>query len=196
MTTWYLIRGLGFVSLLALTTATTLGALSTRNGTGRDPVGTRLLRQLVHRSVGVLGLTVLVIHIGLAVLDKYVSIPLSAVLLPFGSSYRPVAIGVGVLALYAMITTLVSGALRVPTASSRSASKAWRGVHIAAYLAWGLSMAHGILAGTDTGRLWGAATYAACGMAVFTALALRLSATARRVHDARGHLRLTAGAMS
>jgi sulfoxide reductase heme-binding subunit YedZ len=195
MTIWYLIRSLGFVALLALTLSTVLGALSI--GGAATPVGIdrRLLRQLTHRSFGVLGLVALALHIVLAVVDKYVAVPLTAAVLPFGSGYRPVAMAVGVLGLYALIATTVSGALRGSTAASDAAVRGWRVVHASAYLGWVLSMAHGLFSGSDTATWWGIATYLGCGVGVVVALIVRLRVRPRRVPDVRGHLRLDPGAL-
>lgn len=195
MTLWYLIRSLGMVSLLALTVSTALGALATSGAGTPDGIDTRLLRQLAHRSLGVLGLVALVLHIVIAVLDKYVAVPLTAAVLPFGSGYRPVAMAVGVLGLYALVLTLLSGALRASVASSPTGTRSWRLLHPSAYLGWVLSMAHGLFSGTDTSTWWGIATYLACGIAVIAALAVRLRVRPRRVLDVRGHVRLDPGAL-
>lgn len=195
MTLWYLIRSLGFVALLALTLSTALGALSISGAVTAEGIDRRLLRQLTHRSFGVLGLVALALHIVLTVVDKYVAVPLTAAVLPFGSGYRPVAMAVGVLGLYALILTIVSGALRGPTTSSDAAVRGWRVVHASAYLGWGLSMAHGLFSGSDTATWWGIATYLVCGASVVAALIVRLRVRPRRVPDARGHLRLDPGAL-
>lgn len=195
MALWYLIRSLGMVSLLALTASTALGALATSGAGTPDGIDTRLLRQLAHRSLGVLGLVALVLHIAIAVIDTYVAVPLSAAVLPFGSGYRPVAMAVGVLGLYALVVTTLSGALRAAMASSPAGTRSWRLLHASAYLGWALSMAHGLFSGTDTSTWWGAATYAACGIAVAAALIVRLRVRPRRVPDVRGHLRLDPGAL-
>lgn len=186
MTLWYLIRAFGLVALLALTASTALGALSTVGSADG-----RLVRQLVHRSVAVLGLVALGVHLTLVVADTFVSVPLRAVLVPLASSYRPVAVGLGTLALYAFLLAAVSGLVRgrLPAPSARP----WRVLHAVAYLGWALSMLHGITAGTDTRTPWALAVYAACGLAVASALLLRAGARARRAADHHGHLRLTTG---
>ena len=189
MILWYLMRALGMVALLVLTASTTLGALATL---GRDPDG-RLVRQLLHRTTAVVGLVALLLHIVTAVVDSYVAVPLSAALLPFGSGFRPVAMAIGVLGCYALAVTALSGWLRGRLAVTPHLAAWWRTIHASAYAAWVLSMAHGLLSGTDTHTWWGTATYAACGLAVAAALVVRAGAPVRRVPDGRGHLRLTTG---
>ncbi|MEP9413045.1 hypothetical protein ABLE92_01650 [Gordonia sp. VNQ95] len=173
MTGWYLIRALGFVSLLAFTGSITLGLASTVGA--RTPAGAdaRLIRQLTHRSLAVLGLIALAGHMVLTVLDSYVDVPLTATILPFGSGYRPLAIAVGVIALYAFVVTAVSGWSRGRFAQSPAAARVWRVIHSCAYLGWAASIYHGFTAGTDTHTWWAMATYAVCTAAVGIALVIR-----------------------
>ncbi|MEX0429730.1 ferric reductase [Nocardioides sp. DS6] len=189
---WYLMRAFGLVSLIALTASTALGALATVGGTDPVALDRRLLRQLVHRSCAVIGLVALVLHIVCAVVDSYVDVSVSAAILPFGSGFRPVATAVGVLGVYAVVAAALSGALRGRLAASARAARCWRAVHTAAYAGWLLSMAHGLFSGTDTHAWWGAAVYAASGLAVFAAFLTRIfGERLRRDRDPRGHLRLT-----
>ena len=107
MTLWYLMRGLGFGALAMLTLATTLGALSTGGsrvgGADQQTLDRRLLRQLLHRSTAVVGLVLLVLHLVTVVLDAWVPVSVGSVLLPFTAGYRPFALGLGTLALYAIV---------------------------------------------------------------------------------------------
>ncbi|WP_300680912.1 ferric reductase [Nocardioides sp.] len=191
MTMWYLIRSLGFVSLIALTASTVLGALATSGDRRIASIDARVFRQILHRSLGVLGLVVLVGHIALAVVDSYVPLGVAGALVPFASGYRPLPIALGVLGVYALIVTAVSGAVRRQVSASPGAIRFWRGVHVAAYGGWVLSMAHGIFSGTDTRVWWAIATYVGCGLAVGAAVVVRLCVPARRTRDVSGHLRLT-----
>lgn len=166
MTLWYLARALGFVALLAFTASTALGALATtapRTAAGRRD---RLVRQLVHRSVAVLGLVALTLHAGAIVADSFVDVSIPASLVPFTAGYRPFAVGLGTLGLWAIVAAAVSGASRGRLAGSATAARGWRVVHRLAYVGWALSMGHGVLAGTDTRQPWAVVTYAACAVAV------------------------------
>jgi methionine sulfoxide reductase heme-binding subunit len=185
MTLWFLARAAGFVAVLAATVAVSLGALgsSTRpRGRGSLDVRSadrRIVMQLVHRSAAVLTLAMLTLHAGLLVLDSYVVVSLPGALTPFTAGYRPVALGFGTLAAYAFVVVAASGALRGRLTTSARAVRAWRALHLGAYVAWVLSMAHGVLAGTDTGTWWSWSLYATCACTVAAA------ATTRVVSDIR-----------
>lgn len=176
MTIWYLARGAGMVALIAFTASTALGALAARHPRSHDAASLdrRFLTQMAHRSAAVTGLFMLLAHVVLIVIDVYVPVSITGTLLPFTAGYRPVALGVGTIAVYLFVLGAVSGALRGRLATSAAAARRWRTVHLAAYVGWALSMGHGIFAGTDTGAWWSTAIYAACGLAVAAALVVRL----------------------
>jgi sulfoxide reductase heme-binding subunit YedZ len=194
MTLWYLMRGLGFGALAMLTLATTLGALSTTDASGRRALDRRLLHQLLHRSTAVVGLVLLALHLVTVVLDTWVPVSVGGALLPFTAGYRPLALGLGTLALYAIVVAAVSGAARGALATLPGSDRVWRAVHASAYAGWGLAMLHGVLSGSDTRQPWAIAGYAACAVAVAGAALRRLAVRPRRTLDPRGHRRRTAPA--
>ena len=67
---------------------------------------------------------------------------------------RPESRGAYAVAMAVFVVVAATGALRGRLAASARATSAWRVVHLSAYAAWALAMAHGILAGTDTLRGW------------------------------------------
>lgn len=184
MTIWYLARATGMVALIAFTAATAMGALASR--TADRPTGAqidrRFLVQMAHRSAAVLGLVVLAAHATLIVLDAYVDVPLTSIVVPFTAGYRPLALGLGTLSVYAFVVVAVSGAMRGRLATSARAARTWRRVHLAAYAGWAMAMGHGIFSGTDTGSPWSTAIYVACGLAVAVAVGLRLVDRSRHDH--------------
>lgn len=175
MTFWYLARAAGFAALVAATLSVTLGALASGRPeatlAGRDR---RVLRQLAHRSAGVVTLAMLALHVVLLVTDRYVDLALPGVLVPFTAGYRAFAVGLGTLSLYGFLVVAVTGAARGRLASSERTSRSWRVVHASAYAVWALALGHGVLAGTDTGTWWAWALYGLCATAVVAALATRL----------------------
>lgn len=181
MTLWYLARAAGMVALIAFTASTVLGALATRRPRSAGPQGMdrRYLVQMSHRSAAITGLLALVAHVVLLVTDSFVSLSISGVLIPFTAGYRPLALAMGTIGVYAIVLVAVSGAARGRLASSARAAKAWRSVHLMAYVGWALAMGHGVFAGTDTGAWWSTAIYVACGGAVLAAVIARLASRSR-----------------
>lgn len=117
-------------------------------------------------------------HVVLILADVFVSVSASGALVPFTAGYRPLALGLGTIAVYLFVLVAVSGASRGRLATSARAARSWRRIHLLAYVGWALSMGHGVLAGTDTGARWTTAIYAGCGLAVLTAAASRIRSDA------------------
>lgn len=183
MTLWYLARAAGFTALFAATASVVLGALASGARTS-DPqsLDRRVLRQLAHRSAAVVTVAMLLLHVVLLVLDSFVDVSVLGALVPFTAGYRGVALGLGTLATYAMLAVVVTGAARGRIAASAAGARAWRAVHLAAYAVWVLAMAHGLLAGTDTGAWWSWLLYGGCAAAVVVAVWVRvLTADAQHI---------------
>jgi predicted ferric reductase len=151
MTLWYLARAGGLAAMVVLGVATAFGALgSVRRG---DPER-RVVWQYLHRTAAITGLLLLVGHVTAVVFDAKAHVSLEAVVVPLTSSYRPVAVALGTLAAYLFVLVALLGAARGRLAASPGATAAWRGLHASAYLAWGMGVLHGFLAGTDSGQTW------------------------------------------
>jgi sulfoxide reductase heme-binding subunit YedZ len=151
MTLWYLARAGGLAAMVLLSVATAFGALgSVRRG---DPER-RVVWQYLHRTAATTGLLLVIGHVTAVVLDAKSHMSLEAVLVPLTSGYRPVAVALGTLAAYLFVLVALLGAARGRLAASPGATSAWRGLHASAYLAWGLGVLHGFLAGTDSGAAW------------------------------------------
>ncbi len=182
MMLWDLARAAGFVAVLTATVTVVLGALGT--APSRDAgswrvtptrLDRRLLRQMVHRSAGVVTLAMLALHAVLLVADSYVPVGVAGALVPFTAGFRGFAVGLGTLATYGFVVAAASGALRRRMAASDRASRTWRSVHLVSYLAWFLALGHGLLAGTDSGRWWSWLLYGASLVAVLGAVSFRFS---------------------
>lgn len=185
MTLWYLARAVGVVALIMFTASTVLGALSPRHDRGPSPadIDRRYLVQMAHRSAAITGLLALAAHVAFLVMDAYVNVSIGGALIPYTAGYRPFALALGTIAVYLFALVAVTGATRGRMARSVRAARAWRSIHVMAYLGWVAAMAHGVLAGTDTGARWSTAVYVACGGAVAVAVAVRLRSRARSAAD-------------
>lgn len=168
-TLWFVTRAAGLVSLALLSLAVVLGILST----SRAPVGKawpRFLNQGLHRNVSLIGLALLVLHIGTAVADDFVSVRLRDVFLPVGGLYRPVWLGAGAAAIDVMLVVTATSLLRV-----RLGHRAWRTIHWAGYGAWCLAVVHGLGTGSDAKLHWALSLQAACVGCVLVAVGFRLT---------------------
>ena len=93
-TLWFIGRGSGLIAEVLLTTVVVLGALSAAPG-GLGTVRRRVITQGLHRQLTLAGVVILVVHITSMVLDQYVDLDLVDVVVPFGSSYRTIWLGLG-----------------------------------------------------------------------------------------------------
>ena len=152
-------RALGVTALLALTLSALFGLL----------VSTRLCAHWVsprgavdvHRwlSSAALGLTAL--HALVLLLDGTVHFDLLDALVPFLSSWKPLAVGLGVLAAWGAATVHASDSWR-----DRIGGRAWRKLHYLSFAVFVAAILHGLLAGSAEGPAWVRLLYAACAISV------------------------------
>jgi sulfoxide reductase heme-binding subunit YedZ len=146
-TTWLLARSSGMLAYLLLTLGVVAGlTLSTRMfGRAIPPA----VITGVHRTLSTLGLGALALHVGMLVLDTKVDIPLVSLVVPGLTEYRPIATGLGVVALELWVLIQLSFPLR-----RHIGVRTWRRMHYATFGLWALAAMHGIAAGTDSGTPW------------------------------------------
>lgn len=175
---WYFGRATGFVALILLSAIIVLGVLGPlRVSSDAWP---RFAIRTVHRDVSLLAMLVIAIHVIVLVLDGYVSIPLSAAVVPFGSGYEPFWIGLGALAFDLLIAIVVTSLLR-----RRLGYGTWRFIHWFAYVSWPVAVAHGLGAGSDSTSAWALGLTIACIVVVTAAVMMRLqSGTAAKTLEA------------
>lgn len=175
---WYLNRSTGFVILGLFTLTTVLGVLATRGRAGG--LLPRFVTQAFHRNLALLSVTMLGVHVGTAVLDTYVDIRWWQAFVPYaGSTYQPLWLGLGTLALDLVLVVTLTSVLR-----AHLHGRSWRAVHLLAYLGWAAAVAHGAGIGTDVraGTPWAVDVTVGCVAAVAAAVIVRLAglATGRR----------------
>jgi len=175
---WLVSRASGLVLLVLFSAVIVLGVAS-RMGAGprRWP---RFVFVELHRTLALFLIAFLALHVLTAILDPFVSIGWAAMVLPFTSGYRTVAIGLGTLAVDFGGAVLITSVAR-----ARLGFRAWRAVHWLAYLAWPAAFVHSLTAGNDLGIWWVAVIAWACVAAVATAVLARLIAVIR--HDSGSH---------
>ena len=168
---WYLMRGSGVVTLALLSGAVALGIAT--SGGARLGALPRFATISLHRSVSLLAVVFLAVHVGAAIVDPYVSIRALDAVVPFAAGWEPFWIGLGALAVDLVLALALTGLLR-----ARIGRRAFTAVHMTAYAAWPLALVHAVGVGTDLMTLW-------MGGVVLASLALVGSALAWRARAAR-----------
>jgi methionine sulfoxide reductase heme-binding subunit len=159
MIMWITLRAAGIGAFVMLFLAVCWGIIGTTSLFGK-----RISKQnaiLVHQFMSTVGLVLMATHILLLLVDSFMPFHLRDVFIPMTSSFRPVAITFGVLAMYTTAVLLSSSWTR-----KYYSTALWRRIHLLAVPAFALAMAHGIFAGTDTQRPWMWATYIGSGLIV------------------------------
>lgn len=169
---WFTARGAGLSAMLVLSVAVVLGALGSMHT--RAP-STRVVVQYVHRTAAALGLGLIGVHVTMLVLDPKEHVGLAGALVPFAAHYRPGAVALGSMAMYAFLVVAALGVARGRLAASRIGAATWRGLHALAYPAWLAAVVHGLLAGTDRSQRWVIVLTVGCIGAVVAAVLARLS---------------------
>jgi methionine sulfoxide reductase heme-binding subunit len=165
---WYLARGTGAVALVLLTASVVIGILgSLRFSADRWP---RFAVDTVHRDVSLLVIVLLAVHIVTSVLDRFAPIALTASVIPFISSYRPLWLGLGALSFDVLLALAVTSLVR-----RRLGYQRWRAVHWLAYASWPVAVLHGLGTGSDTKSWWMLTLTGACLAAVVAATAVRIA---------------------
>ena len=167
---WYLMRASGVVTLVLLTAVFVLGiATTTRWRARRLP---SFAAVSLHRSISLLAVVFLGVHIVTALVDPYTAVGLTAVFVPLVAGKSAFWVGLGAVSLDLTLALIVTGLLR-----RHLSLRVWRGVHWAAYLSWPLALYHSLGMGSDTGTLWLRTIAACCVASVVAAVTWRLRRT-------------------
>jgi methionine sulfoxide reductase heme-binding subunit len=165
---WYLMRSTGVVSQVLLTAVMALGIATTNRWSPRSTP--RFVTAALHRSISLLSVAFITVHVMTAVVDPYAVVGLVAVIVPFVGAGNPFWVGLGAISLDLIAALIVSSLLR-----RHLGYRAWHAIHWVAYVSWPVALAHGLGMGTDAASLWFIAVTIACIATVSTALAWRLS---------------------
>ena len=165
---WYLTRSTGLVALVLLTATMALGLLSGVRWQGQS--WPRFVRAGLHRNMSALACAVVVVHIVTTLADGFVPIYIQDAVLPFGSAYRPLWLGLGAASFDLMLVLIVTSLVR-----TRISYRAWRALHWTAYLCWPAAVVHGLGTGTDTPVRWVLLLTLACVAMIAGLLGWRLA---------------------
>lgn len=140
---WYVARAGGILAYLLLWLATLWGVLISSKMVKGWIDATALYN--MHEFLPMLAMAFAVVHAAVLMGDAYIRFSLLDLLIPFYAPYRPLWTGLGSLALYLSAALIASFYLR-----SVVSRRVWRTLHYLTYLAFGLALVHGLLAGSDT----------------------------------------------
>ncbi len=165
---WYAGRATGAVSLVLFTAVLVIGILTAgRAGVAGLP---RAGGQRLHRSLSLVALGFLAVHIVTTIVDGYVDITWWDVVVPFTAGYDPFWVGLGTVAVDLLIAIGITSAVR-----RHLPLRVWRAVHLTAYAMWPIALLHGWgVSGGDGRQPWLIMVDVVCAAAVLAALGYRL----------------------
>jgi predicted ferric reductase len=140
---WFITRAAGLTGYVLLWLSTAWGLV----------VSSKILDRVLHRSfsydfhefLSLLAIGFVALHVIVLLADQYLPFSLIQVLIPFVAPYRPVWVGMGVIAFY--LTVLASATFYI---RARIGARAFRLIHYSSFIAFLASALHGLLAGTDS----------------------------------------------
>jgi len=156
---WYTARSAGLVSAALLAASVLWGlALSTATRGAKPRPAWRLD---LHRYLGGLAVIFVGVHLVAILLDSYIHFGLTQVFVPFTSSWNPIAVSFGVVALYLLLAVELTSLAR-----QRLPRWLWRRLHFLSFPLFVVAELHLLLAGSDAGSPLVLATVAAVDIAV------------------------------
>ncbi|MCU1456874.1 MAG: Flavodoxin reductase (ferredoxin-NADPH reductase) family 1 [Actinomycetia bacterium] len=143
---WYTARAGGIVAWTLVSASVVWGLLMSTKVTGKKVRPNWMLD--LHRGLGALAVIFTVVHVAAIMLDSYVPFGWVSNLVPFTSSWHPVAVAWGIIGLYLMLAVELTSLVR-----NRLPKRVWRGIHFASFGLFVTSAVHALTAGTDSGTL-------------------------------------------
>lgn len=140
---WYLTRAAGLMGYFLIWLSTAWGIV----------VGSKILDGFVERAftydfheyLSWLGLAFIGVHVTVLMADKYLPYSLWQVLIPFLSPYRPLWVGIGVIAFYLSLLVTITFYIK-----SKIGASTFRKIHYLSFIAYFGATLHGLYAGTDS----------------------------------------------
>jgi DMSO/TMAO reductase YedYZ heme-binding membrane subunit len=164
---WYLARSSGIVAWALLAGSVVLGLVLSTRALGRRPAPSWTAD--LHRGVAGMAVVLTGLHLGSLVADTTVPFGALELLVPFASSWRPVAVAWGIVALYLLLAVETTSLLR-----RRLSTRAWRAVHVTSFPLYAAATVHLLTAGTDASSPWLLAVVWATMVAIASLTLVRL----------------------
>jgi len=176
---WVTSRAAGVTAFLALTLDVVFGLFVSTGAADRLVPRARSVD--MHRWLSTVALTLTSVHAFALLGDRFVRFDVLDLLVPFLSSYRSVAVALGVLAAYGALLVHASFTLR-----RRIGTRTWRKLHYVSFFVFATALLHGWLAGSDSSAPGMQALYVSSATVVGTLGIYRaFSAHAGRPHARR-----------
>jgi len=162
---WIAARAMGVTAYLLLAFEVALGLVLSHP---RNTTAWRKTKQVFpwHEMVSVFTGAFIALHVALLAIDPYANVGVIGAFVPGFSPYKPVAVGLGSVALYALILTALTAKW-----TRLLPSGWWLKVHRVAAGVFLMTWVHALLAGTDGGALL--PVYLATGLPILAGVAHR-----------------------
>jgi sulfoxide reductase heme-binding subunit YedZ len=145
---WYAARAAGVVAYVLLSAIVVLGmTMAGKKKLHRWP---RFAIEDVHRFGGLLVGTFVGIHIVTIAIDAWLPFSIASIIVPFTSTYKPVWVGLGIVAAELLLALAVTNKLR----NVKISYQFWRRAHYLNFAVWGAATLHGLGSGTDRATPW------------------------------------------
>lgn len=169
MPTWVLGRAAGVASYVLLLLLVITGLVLSHPWARHLHLPSPRTRLTIHATLSLFTMVFVVLHLVVLALDPWAKVGWIGALLPMASEYRPVAVSLGVLALWAGIITGVTARF-----AGRFAARYWWPIHKVAAALLLLVWAHSVFAGSDVAAL--TTFYIATGLFVVALAVTRYAA--------------------
>jgi predicted ferric reductase len=170
---WYTTRATGIVTLVLFTLVVALGTLVS-NRIGGTMVGRFELNEF-HRSISIVAMIFLLIHVLTTIADSYVSTGVVSVIVPMTSQFKRVGVALGAVSFDLIVAVWLSSIMK-----ARIENRSWRFIHWFSWLAFTASIVHAYLTGTDTRSGAGLVLVIVCSLIVIGAALWRYAARPTR----------------
>jgi methionine sulfoxide reductase heme-binding subunit len=140
---WYLTRAAGIMAYLLLWLSTVWGLVIPSKLFGEVLSGEFSFD--FHKFISLFSLGFLAVHIFVLTADRYLPFSVAQILVPFIAPYRPLWVGIGIIAFYLTLLVTVTFYLR-----KQIGKKAFRVIHYTSLVAYFAAVVHALMAGTDS----------------------------------------------
>jgi methionine sulfoxide reductase heme-binding subunit len=145
---WYAARAAGVVAYVLLSLTVTFGlTMAGKKQLRRWP---RFAVEDVHRFGGILVGTFVTIHVVTIAIDSWLPFSIGSLIVPFTSRYKPIWVGLGIVAAELLLALAVTNRLR----NRKFSYRFWRRAHYLNFVVWGAATVHNLGSGTDRSTPW------------------------------------------